>query len=257
MTPWWLLTLGGLLGSAHCVGMCGGIAALVGLNTKSFASNLRSQMVFSCGRLMSYAFLGGVAAFAGRRLVEAVPQVAQVPAMLCIIAGLVLIREGILATGIFKQAVSGTSVSGCLLRPMFQAILGLPNQLRSLVTGIATGLFPCGLVYAFVALAASTHDFLSGVLTMLVFGLGTIPMMVMTGCGVSMLNWETRARFWKVAAWSVVITGMLTVGRGVAFMSFTTEQRETPCPFCSIKSPAVIPNGPTYEPAKTTQIPVQ
>ena len=250
MTPWWLLAFGGLLGSAHCVGMCGGIAALIGLNTKSFANNLRAQLVFSAGRLMSYSLLGGAAGFAGKRLVESVPQLIHVPAILCVVAGLFLIREGLLATGIWKQTVSGTSITGCLMRPMFQAIMSTPSQMRSLFAGIATGLFPCGLVYAFVALAASTHDFLSGVLTMTAFGAGTIPMMVLTGCGVSMLSWDARARFWKVAAWSVVITGLLTVGRGIAFVSLTNESPQKACPFCSQKSLDTVPTPNTYEPTK-------
>jgi sulfite exporter TauE/SafE len=58
MTPWWLVLLGGVLGSSHCIGMCGGFAAIIGLNTGTLAGNLRAQLVYSAGRLMSYGTLG-------------------------------------------------------------------------------------------------------------------------------------------------------------------------------------------------------
>ena len=73
MTPLWLTMLGGLLGSSHCVGMCGGFAAIVGLRTGSMAGNLRAQLIYSAGRLMSYATLGAIAGFAGQRLSDSLP----------------------------------------------------------------------------------------------------------------------------------------------------------------------------------------
>ncbi len=236
MTPWWLLAFSGLLGSAHCVGMCGGIAAMIGLNTQSLLGNLKSQIVFSAGRLMSYATLGALAGFAGKRLLDSVPQIINVPAILCLFSGLFLIREGLLATGLWKRAVTGTSVTGCLIRPLFSALINTPRPSRALVAGLATGLLPCGLVYAFVALAASSHDLLQGLFTMLAFGAGTIPMMVFTGCGTSLLNWNARQRFWKASAWSVILTGILTLGRGVAFLNFSGETAPPACPFCSAKT---------------------
>ena len=101
MTPWWLNMMGGLLGSSHCIGMCGGFAAIIGMRTKSLAGNFRDQMVYSLGRLSSYATLGGVAGFAGKRIASALPSVINVPALLCLIAGVFLISfmKGNVATG--------------------------------------------------------------------------------------------------------------------------------------------------------------
>jgi sulfite exporter TauE/SafE len=105
--------------------------------------------------------------------------------------------------------------------------------------GLFTGLLPCGLVYAFVSLAASTGDLLHGAATMLAFGLGTVPLMVLTGTGAMLLGVRVRQRLWQVAAWSVVVTGLLTIGRGVAFLQFEEASPPRPCPFCKpVDTPA-------------------
>ena len=239
MTPWWLVMFGGFLGSSHCIGMCGGFAAMVGLNTGSFGANLRAQLIYSCGRLMSYATLGAAAGFAGKRLMETVPGMVNVPAILCLMAGAFLIREGVLAAGWWPGRVSGSSTTGCLLGSLFASILKLPGARNAFVAGIVTGLLPCGLVYSFVSLAASSGDLLQGAVTMLSFGAGTIPLMVATGCGASTLSWSARQRLWKFAAASVVLTGLLTLGRGAAFLHWPNQPAPAGCPFCASKSSPV------------------
>ena len=243
MTPLWLTMLGGLLGSSHCVGMCGGFAAIVGLRTGSMAGNLRAQLIYSAGRLMSYATLGAIAGFAGQRLSDSLPKIINVPAALCLVAGVFLVREGLLATGLFTRRVTGTSTTGCLLGPLFSTILKTPGARNTFAAGIITGLLPCGLVYAFVSLAASSGDLLLGASTMLAFGLGTVPLMVVTGCGTALLSWAARQRLWQVAAWSVVMTGLLTVGRGVGFLQLKDEPQAVSCPFCK-ETPLQAPVRP-------------
>lgn len=256
MTPWWLTMLGGLLGSSHCVGMCGGFAAIVGLHTGSVVGNARAQLVYSLGRLMSYATLGAVAGFAGQRLVSSLPQMINVPALLCLTAGLFLLREGLLASGLIRRRVGGTSTTGCLLGPLFSTILRTPGARNTFVAGIVTGLLPCGLVYAFVSLAASSGDLLSGLTLMLAFGAGTIPLMVLTGCGASLLSWAAQQRLWQFAAWSVMITGLLTLGRGVAYLQAAPEAKTVACPFCATKPAEISHNRPIMaDPVRPRSVP--
>lgn len=236
MTPWWLAMLGGLLGSSHCVGMCGGFAAIVGLHTGSTLGNLRAQLIYSLGRIMSYATLGAVAGFAGQKIVSSLPRMINLPAILCLAAGLFLFREGLLASGLLRRRIGGASTTGCLLGPLFSTILKTPGARNTFVAGIVTGLLPCGLVYAFVSLAASTGDLLQGAALMSAFGLGTVPLMVVTGCGASLISWAARQRLWQFAAWSVMITGLLTLGRGVAFLRAAPDAEPAACPFCVSRS---------------------
>ena len=246
MSPFWLVMLGGLLGSTHCIGMCGGFAALVGLNTGSLFANLRAQFAYSGGRILSYATLGVMAGFAGKRLVEALPILINVPAVLCLASGVILIREGLMAAGWWKTQVHGASKAGCLLRPLFSTILKTSGLRNAFVAGILTGFLPCGLAYAFVSLAASHGDLFQGLETMVAFGVGTVPLMVTTGCGFSLISLSARQKIWRLAAWSVVLTGILTVGRGAAFLQAPPQSKAAACPFCaksaSISSKSNLPH---------------
>lgn len=244
MTELPLVLMAGVLGSAHCVGMCGGFAVMVGMSATSCRRNVATQLVYSLGRLMSYTTLGGAAGFAGWRIVECAPALANVPAILSLLAGLFLIVEGFLAAGLIRrrQPRSGAAAA-CLVGPVFAGILRTPGFQNTFTAGILTGLLPCGLVYAFLSLAASTHDLLRGMATMLAFGIGTIPLMVLTGSGTMLLRPESRKRLYRVAAWCVVATGALTAYRGYSFLGASPERRSAVCPFC-----AAAPESPPPHP---------
>src|SRR5436309_3018013 len=65
MTELPLVFVGGLLGSSHCVGMCGPLALVLGVTEERVVSNVRRQLVFSAGRTFTYGFGGALAAYAG------------------------------------------------------------------------------------------------------------------------------------------------------------------------------------------------
>jgi sulfite exporter TauE/SafE len=244
--------MGGLLGSSHCIGMCGGFAAIVGMRSGSVAANFRNQIVYSTGRMTSYATLGGIAGFAGNRMAKEMPTFVNVPALLCLIAGVFLVREGLFASGLLqRRQISGTSTSGCLIRPLFTSILRKPGTFNTFLAGTATGLLPCGLVYSFVSLAASSADLLQGAATMLQFGCGTVPLMVLTGCGTALISYSARQRVWQVAGWSVLLTGLLTLVRGAAFLQWETPSDSKPieCPFCRV-STTNVDTVPETQPQK-------
>lgn len=233
---WWLIACGGLLGSSHCVGMCGGFAVLLGLHRGTVWRNLQGQLIFSLGRLTSYGTLGGLAGFAGKTLSERLPAMVNVPATLSLLAGLFLLWEGLKATGWGRGTAAGPATAGCLLGPLFSTLLRQPALRSAYFAGLFTGLLPCGLVYAFVSLAASSGDLLTGAAMMLVFGLGTVPLMVLTGTGAMLLSVPLRQQMWRVAAWSVVLTGLLTVGRGVSFLRAADVPPAERCPLCTTKA---------------------
>jgi sulfite exporter TauE/SafE len=232
-TPWWLITLGGLLGSAHCVGMCGGFALLVGLNRGSWSQNLRAQLIYSLGRIVTYGTLGGIAGFAGRTLSDRASELANVPAWLSLAAGLFLVWEGLRAAGWLPNVVVGKSTAGCLMGPLFAAWLKHPALRNTFCAGVLTGWLPCGLVYAFVSLAAASGDLIQGLTIMLAFGLGTVPLMVLTGVGGAMLSLSVRQQLWRVAAGAVIVTGALTAGRGVSFLRAGDRPPAQRCPLCT------------------------
>jgi len=241
-----LILLGGLLGSSHCVGMCGGFAMIVGMNKPTFRENLFAQLSYSAGRLVTYCTLGAVCGYAGLRMVKAAPQLLNIPAALCLLAGMLLVVEGLFATGLIKRrGISMAPQVGCMMSPLFATMLKLPGLQNAFSAGLLTGLLPCGLLYAFLSLAASTGDLLRGMAVMLVFGLGTVPLMVATGAGAMLLKIATRQRLMKAAAWCVVLTGLLTVYRGAAFLQAANSPTAHPttapaCPFCAATDSAPV-----------------
>src|SRR5690348_15871173 len=81
---------------------------------------------------------------------------------------------------------------------------------------------PCGLVYAFLALASSTTSMIGGWLTMFAFGLGTMPIMVLTGLGAGLLTLALRRRVLQIAGFCVLLAGALPMVRGIEFLRSTT-----------------------------------
>lgn len=221
----------GLLGSAHCFGMCGPFALALGTAAPSARANLWRQIVYSSGRIFTYTVLGAAAAFFGGWLSQKLPGWTNVPAVLALVAGAFLIVQGLLATGIIKKR----GVQGAITCPgasAFKALLGGRATVDVFVAGLFTGLLPCGLLYGMLALAGSTGNVLLGMATMAVFGLGTVPGMVATGVGGTLLGLTARKRMHVIAAWCLVVTGCVSIARGAGGLTFS-EEPAAGCPFCT------------------------
>lgn len=221
----------GILGSAHCLGMCGPFALALGAAAPTPWANLWRQGIYSLGRIFTYTVLGAAAAYFGNWLSQKLPGWTNVPAVLALVAGGFLIVQGLLATGIIKRR----GVSGSIPCPgasAFKALLGARSTVDVFLAGLFTGLLPCGLLYGMLALAGSTGDVLVGMLTMTVFGLGTVPSMVATGVGGALLGLTARQRMHVFAAWCLVVTGCVSIARGAGGISFP-EKRASGCPFCA------------------------
>jgi sulfite exporter TauE/SafE len=94
--------------------------------------------------------------------------------------------------------------------------LRTPGIVNAFLAGVFTGLLPCGLLYAFLTLATSTASMVPAALVMLAFGCGTLPVMVLTGAGVTVMGITTRQRLYRFAAWCIVLTGLISCVRGIS-----------------------------------------
>jgi sulfite exporter TauE/SafE len=234
MIEWPLIALGGFLGSSHCVGMCGGFALTVGLGSRDVKQNLARQVVYCSGRVFTYAFLGSAAGVAGLWFAKRAGTLVNVQAALSVGAGLLLILQGLLALGVKVQGLSllrryFASAPPCLMSSFVGPFLASPKWHHMFVAGILNGLLPCGLVYAYLALASSTASVSLGLATMAVFGAGTVPVMVLTGAGASVVSLTARKRLYRVAGVCVLLTGCTAVARGAAFWSAGESAK---CPAC-------------------------
>ena len=172
----------GLVGSTHCVAMCGGI---VGVQNASMPVQLRTKpikqlplsLAYNAGRISTYTLLGFVAGGASMFIDGIVPlHIARV--LLQVVAALCVIGVGLHLLGVFPafQIVERAGAPlWARLRPFAMRWFSGRTIPHALAFGALWGFLPCGLVYSAVAVALSRESALSGALTMLAFGLGTLP----------------------------------------------------------------------------------
>lgn len=225
--PLYLVFLGGLLASSHCIGMCGGFVIGIGLGAQTWRGNLVRQLVYSFGRVCTYILLGAIAGFAGSWAEFRWHHFFDVQAILSLVAGSLLIFQGLWHLGMIPSTWLASFRKGPLSAPMCQAarhfgsLLKAPGLSPVFVAGVLTGFLPCALVYANLGLAASTSGLASGAATMAAFGLGTFPMLLTTGMGAGLASPHFRGQVMKLAAVCVIFTGLITLTR--AYTGFSAE----------------------------------
>lgn len=228
-----LVFVAGLLGSAHCIGMCGPLAVTLGAGAGGLRRNLHRQVVYSAGRIFTYAFCGGAAGFAGVWIARQAPALVASQAWLAIAAGVVLVFMGLGAAGVLPRLAShALGRMPCSAAAGLKTFLTAPGWSNVFLAGVGTGFIPCGLVYAFLLKAGSTGSLWLGAATMALFGLGTVPLMVLAGVGGSLLSLRARAAAYRIAAWCVVVAGTMTVARGAWQLQPTDDGAAAACPFC-------------------------
>jgi sulfite exporter TauE/SafE len=232
MMEWLMIFAGGLLGSSHCVGMCGGFALALGIGGRGMGSNLLRHLVYSLGRVFTYTVVGMAAGYGGWRLIQEYRTVANVQAILSFTAGGLLIVQGLTAAGVLRPPQRWRRNAGCTGAVLFAAILREMRLRHVFLGGVCNGLLPCGLVYAYLALAASSDGPWRGGLTMAVFGLGTLPVMTLIGMGGRVVGLLARQRMLRVAAWLVVLAGVLSATRGFSALPAMVASGTTGCPLC-------------------------
>jgi sulfite exporter TauE/SafE len=226
-----LVFVAGILGTAHCLGMCGPFALTIGSAASTWPSALARQSAYSAGRIFTYGFLGTAAGFCGSQMVQIWPAVLNVPAILAIVAGSFIVYQGLKAIGLFRsRGVHGQSMP-CLAGGLLGSFLRQRKISGVFLAGIFTGLLPCGLLYGMLALAMSSRSMVWGGLTMAVFGLGTVPAMMLAGISGWLMDLATRRRLYGFAAWCLILTGGISVVRGVSFL-VADPQQSSGCPMC-------------------------
>jgi len=227
-----MIFLSGVLGSAHCVGMCGGFALTLGSGAPNIVGNLCRQSVYSLGRLFTYSVCGAAAGYAGASVNGLLRPLADAGVLLSIVAGGLLVVLGLSAAGVLGRFGVAANTSACLPASFFGSFLNRPRLVNVFLAGLFNGFLPCGLVYAYLALAAASRHMLEGAAIMLLFGLGTIPLMIATGCGAGLLPVMFRRHAFRVAAWCVVATGLLSVARSFGFAHLPGFFDGPGCPMC-------------------------
>jgi len=219
--------LAGLLGSAHCLGMCAGISGLFAMHQS--AAGIRQQLpmavTYNIGRLASYTILGFVVAALGSRFTGLTPALVG-PVRLA--AGMIIMLIGLQIAFDMRLLSWLERMGGTVwerVAPIAKGLMPVTNLPRALGLGLLWGLLPCGLVYSVLLVAATSARPADGALIMFAFGLGTTPAMLATGLGAARLSQLLQRRPTRVGAGLlIVILGMLTIAMPIA----ATLSRGTP-----------------------------
>lgn len=175
-----LLFAASLLGSAHCVGMCGPYVAMC---TAQFvprgttpAARLFLRVLFNLGRIATYTLIGLIVGAFGQILLAFAAR-AGLTGMVAIAAGIAALSFGLSLIGFIKDPARIAAYAGLdrLLRAARRRLQQASPMVAPVFLGILQGWLPCALVYAAASRAAVAGSAGMGALTMLIFGLGTVP----------------------------------------------------------------------------------
>jgi hypothetical protein len=221
----------GLVGSLHCLGMCGPLIMAYSLHLRPgdpsrtlpaktlWARGISHHLAFHAGRILTYGLLGALAAILAN--LTAFNQVlgnlrggfTVGAGALMVLLGLILLK--VLPFPLFSLPSFGPeSFWGKIFPRLFQA-QGLSSKLA---LGLATGFLPCMLSWALIVKAGATGNAMLGFLIAASFGLGTIPALFLTGLSASFLS--LRARFFgeRIAAISVILMGTILIFKGAKYL---------------------------------------
>ena len=193
----------GLLGSTHCLGMCGGISAA--LSAGNTPGHLPRLLCYNGGRVLTYASLGALLGLFGGSIAAFAPALG--PALRTL-AGLLLIAMGLYLTQ-WWLGLTRLEQAGALLwrrlQPLTGRLLPADSLPRALGLGLLWGLLPCGLVYSTLSWALAAADWRYSAALMLCFGLGTLPAMLASGLAAQRLLSVLRQRGARTAAGLLII----------------------------------------------------
>lgn len=179
----------GLLGSVHCVGMCGGIVGTLSMGIAKPKRPLPFLLFYNIGRISSYILAGLIVAAIGASASEVLNQnTQQIGALL---SGLFMIALGLYIAG-WWQVLTILEKAGSYLwrylQPYGNKLLPVTNYSHAFMLGALWGWLPCGMVYAMLVFSFSSQDILHGGLIMLAFGLGTLPTLLLLGTAATRLR---------------------------------------------------------------------
>ncbi|AOY87377.1 cytochrome biogenesis protein [Marinobacter salinus] len=206
----------GLLGSTHCLGMCGGISASLSMALpvgKGFRFRQTLMLVgFNVGRITSYALIATLIALLSTSVAS---QWAEIGVLLRATAGLLLIFMG-LSMGQWWQGIRYVERVGApvwkRLSPLTKRFLPVNHVGQALALGVLWGWLPCGLIYSTLGWAALQPSVGSAALTMVFFGLGTLPSMLATGYAANQVRGlQGNPLFRKITGGLLILFGLWTM----------------------------------------------
>jgi len=162
---------------------------------------------------MTYSLIGAVMGLSGS-FVNVAGRIAGVQNIVALGAGVMMVLMGLSITGFWRGASWFEGHNNGVLS-VARKVLAVPSLYRYFLLGLVLGLLPCGLSYTVFIAAAGTGGALPGVLISLLFGLGTLPAVLLFGTLVASLSGTLRGRIYRFGGVAIIAMGIMFILRGV------------------------------------------
>lgn len=217
MELWTGFTLG-MLGSFHCIGMCGPIAlAIPGENHSKWAMLLRG-LLYNAGRILTYSFIGLIFGILGMGAT-----IAGYQNILSIVLGILVIFFALFphirlpgkARSLYTRFTNRISK---LISRLYKS----DSPFTPFSIGLMNGFLPCGFVVTALAAALITSSSFHSAIYMALFGLGTLPIMLMMNMTPGFISPELRSKLRPFSTYFAIIIGLILIWRGYSMMGGMT-----------------------------------
>jgi sulfite exporter TauE/SafE len=177
----WSAFLVAMLGGGHCIGMCGGLMMAVGMQLPQ--PKWLYLLTYNLGRISSYALAGALVGSLGQAssVLEFILPIQQI---LFLLSSLMLLLLGLYIANLWHGLLLIEKLGGRLwvrVEPWARKLLPIQHLPQSFLAGMLWGWLPCGLVYSVLIGALASGSAQNGAIMMLMFGLGTLPMLISLG----------------------------------------------------------------------------
>lgn len=178
---------------------------------------VRALAPLHMGRLATYTLLGGLIGFAGS-LLNKVGGLVGWQGVFSVLVGVAMIAVALSLMGVLPpvETVLASMMTARSPIKRMRTLFGKRSFLATLVLGVLWGFLPCGLVFAMLVVAAGTQSPWAGALTMLAFGLGTVPTLLAFGLAANLISVKFRGRMQMFAATLILLFAAQTILRGLA-----------------------------------------
>lgn len=202
----------GLTGSLHCIGMCGPIALALPFHSESKFKYIVGRLLYNFGRVFTYGLFGLIFGFLGDKInVFGLQQWASIS------IGVILLITLFTPSRLKKNVSLLPSIVKLTdkLKELFKPLLKSESMFGLFIIGILNGFLPCGFVYVGVAGAVATGDPINGMFFMMLFGIGTIPVMLGVTIVPSLLSLKAKLKFRKIIPVLTFLLAVIFILRGM------------------------------------------
>ncbi len=202
----------GLMGSFHCLGMCGPIAFILPVDRNNKTKMAIQTILYHLGRMTAYGLIGFVFGYVGKGI-----SLVGIQQKISLIMGILMVVLAFVpASKVLRlKPLSGWNKFVYFVKSSLGNYLQKRSTIGFYVIGFFNGLLPCGLVYIALVGAMATGDPLLGALYMMIFGLGTAPMMTLAIYLGNFVSLKVRNKINKLIPYAVAIVGILFILRGL------------------------------------------